>query len=231
MHCILQSESDHNLRKVQLAIIADKCKPKLQLTDLFQGHTSVTVHVNELLEDLMINFTNNSVLKYDAVANHFDNDVGMSLKKKDIVGLVGNAFSLALEKLSKYMDDGQPGINFFKQCRVFNPRRLTILSSDKADYSAIPGMQDIPAEEFKAYFEIHGPAAVTASVSGVVNLDLFWKGVQDLLPNFSRIALIYKDIVTSSADAERSNSLYKLVLNARRRSLSEISLQSLLFLY
>ena len=68
-------------------------------------------------------------------------------------------------------------------------------------------------------------------MDNVVNLDLFWKGVQDLLPNFSRIALIYKDVVTSSADAEKSNSLYKLVLNACRRSLSVISLQSLLFLY
>ncbi len=231
---ILQNKETHDSCMIQLAIIADKCMPIVQLTDLFQGHSSLTVRVFEYLEDMMINFTNNSVLAYDAVQTHFDNDAGdtMSMRTKlNIIKLVTEAYCLAMDKLTKYMEHGQPAIDFLKQCRIFNPRRLALISTVKADYTAIPGMQDVPDQEFRAYVEIHGPAAVAASVSGLVDLDLFWIGIQDILPNLSRIAIIYKDVVTSTADAERSNSLYKLVLNARRRSLSEKSLRALLFLY
>ena len=234
LHLILQNKADHDCCKIQIAIIADKCLPMMQLTDLFQSHTPVTVKVYEYLEDLMINFTNNSMLTYEAMRPFFDNEEGddMPLQtKKQIVEVVGNAYTLAMDKLSKYMDNGQPGLEFLKQCRLLNPKRLAVISKNKIDYTAIPGLQNISDEEFNLYVNIYGPAAVNASVSGIIDLDLFWSGMGDKIPNFSKIAMAYKDLVTSSADAERSNSLYKLILGARRRSLSEESLRALLFLY
>lgn len=47
----------------------------------------------------------------------------------------------------------------------------------------------------------------------------------------SKLALRYKDAVSNSADAERCNSIYKLVLSNRRRSTSNSHLRALVFLY
>jgi len=55
--------------------------------------------------------------------------------------------------------------------------------------------------------------------------------MNEKLPNMCSIAATYKDAVCNSADAERSNSLYNMILSERRRSLKETSLQALLFLY
>ena len=73
--------------------------------------------------------------------------------------------------------------------------------------------------------------SVKASVSGVIDTDLFWHSMQEPLPQLSRLAKRYKDCVTNSADVERSNSIYKLVLSSRRRSLSEPNIKALVFLY
>ena len=47
----------------------------------------------------------------------------------------------------------------------------------------------------------------------------------------SVLAKRYKDVVINSADAERSNSIYKLVLSSRRRSMTNDKLKALVFLY
>ena len=51
------------------------------------------------------------------------------------------------------------------------------------------------------------------------------------LPQLSRSAKRYKECVTNSADVERSNSIYKLVLSSRRHSLSEPNIKALVFRY
>ena len=129
------------------------------------------------------------------------------------------------------MTDGQPGVKFLKQIRVFNPSRLALMSRQLEDYSAIPGMMNVTSAEFERYYDTIGPEAVQSSVCGVVDLDLFWNGLCDRLPKLSAVACAYKDVVTSSADVERSNSIYKIILGARRRSLSEKNLKALLFLH
>ncbi|XP_077065578.1 uncharacterized protein LOC143718361 [Siphateles boraxobius] len=75
------------------------------------------------------------------------------------------------------------------------------------------------------------PAALRASACGVVDLDVFWDGLQERLPVLSVLAKRYKDVIVNSADAERSNSIYKLVLSSRRRSVSNNNLKALVFLY
>ena len=47
----------------------------------------------------------------------------------------------------------------------------------------------------------------------------------------SKLAKRYVNAVVSSADAERSFSLYNIILDCRRRSLSEDSLKYICFLY
>lgn len=89
-------------------------------------------------------------------------------------------------------------------------------------------------DEFSKYTEKYARDAV-ASAGGVWsssgNIDLFWNSMGDKLPNLAVLALKYKDAICNSADAERSNSLYNLVVSERRWSLNEKTIKSLLFLY
>ena len=55
--------------------------------------------------------------------------------------------------------------------------------------------------------------------------------MSDKLPVMSAIAIKYKDAVCNSTDAERSNSIYNMILSERRRSLSEDTIKSLVHLY
>jgi hypothetical protein len=64
----------------------------------------------------------------------------------------------------------------------------------------------------------------------VVDLDVFWDGVQERLPGLSSLAKRYKDAASNSADSE-SNSIYKLVLSNQRRSTTNQNLKALVFLY
>jgi len=63
------------------------------------------------------------------------------------------------------------------------------------------------------------------------DVEVFWKSVGERLPVLTAIAMTYINAVCNSADAERSNSLYNLVLDSQRRSLSEDSLRASVFLY
>lgn len=47
----------------------------------------------------------------------------------------------------------------------------------------------------------------------------------------SVLAKKYKDVIINSADGERSNSIYKLVLSRKRRSITNNNLKALIFLY
>lgn len=128
------------------------------------------------------------------------------------------------------MSDGQPAIGFLQQVRVFDPCHLAFLDDSVASYKAIPGFTDVPSNELDSYFTALGPAALSAAPSGVVDLDVFWDGLQERLPVLSSLAHRYKDAVSNSANAERSNSIYKLVLSRRRRSTTNRNLKALVFL-
>lgn len=94
-------------------------------------------------------------------------------------------------------------------------------------YKAIPGFSSVPEDEMMRYMTKLGPEALRASVSGIVELDSYWIGVHDRLPVLSKLALRYKDAVSNSADAERCNSIYKLVLSNRMPSSTSSDLRTL----
>lgn len=79
--------------------------------------------------------------------------------------------------------------------------------------------------------ESYTPNANACGLWSSSGIDLFWNSMGDKLPNLAVLALKYKDAICNSTDAERSNSLYNLVVSERRRSLNEKTIKSLLFLY
>ncbi|KAJ4946268.1 hypothetical protein JOQ06_023936 [Pogonophryne albipinna] len=178
-------------------IMADKCKHILNLLDIFESRRLVTTKIFNYLEDLQVVFAANKEMQYEVCDEYFKEFDLPRRTKTEILRTVGEAY-VSEEKLTKYMSDGQPAIEFLQEVRVFDPPL--------------------------------GPAALRAALSGVVDLDVFWVGVQERLPVLSSLAHRYKDAVSNSADAERSNSIYKLVLSSRRRSTTNQNLKALVFL-
>jgi len=64
-----------------------------------------------------------------------------------------------------------------------------------------------------------------------LDLNQYWQEKKRSLPNLSKIALVYIWLPVSGVDVERNFSNYKRILDDRRRSLSENSIEMLNFLY
>ena len=172
----------------------------------------------------------NEELQYEACAEYFQGFDLPHTTMTQILSTVGQAYANAEEKLTKYMSHGQPAIEFLQEVRVFDPRHIAFLDDFVASYKAIPGFTEVQSDEFGSYFKTLGPAALRAAPSGVVDLDVLWDGVQERLPGLTSLAKRYKHAVSNSADAERSKSIYKLVLS-NRRSTTNQNLKALVFLY
>lgn len=231
LHEMLQDPDMAQILQVQISIMSEKCKRVIQLLDIFQNRRPIATKVFDYLEDLHMNFVANAELNYEVCAQYFEGlDLTFAIKTHTL-NRVEEAYKLAEDKLSKYMSDGQPGIHFLKEVRVFDPRHIAFMDDSVSSYKYIPGFCAVPKDELDAYFIHLGPAALRASACGVVDLDVFWDGLQERLPVLSALAKRYKDVIVNSADAERSNSIYKLVLSSRRRSVTNKNLKALVFLY
>jgi hypothetical protein len=181
-------------------------------------------------------------LGYESYRNFFDNEAGDDMvfaEKRRLLEMFNKAMEQAHDKLHKYTDlsgDGQPAIKFLKAVRIFNPKRTPLMSHSLEDYSDIPGMDEVPREEFVKYTTTLAPDAIQNAAQdgpqqGEVDVDLFWKAVDEQVPQLAKVANQYKFAVTNSADAERSFSIYNLVLTSRRRSLSLKTIKAIVFLY
>ncbi|XP_060777572.1 uncharacterized protein LOC132886657 isoform X2 [Neoarius graeffei] len=231
LHEVFEDPVQVQCRQIQLRIISDKCKVMLQLLDVFQSRTPVTTKVFNYLEDLQMNLAANKALHEDVCAEYFSQFPLTGVQKSEILRQVEEAFGAAEEKVTKYMSNGQPGIEFLKQVRVFQPKCIPFMPTCPKSYNAIPGFDSVPSEELSNYLNKFGPEALQVADSGTVDLDVFWLGLRERLPSMSQLALMYMNAVSNSADAERSNSIYKLVLSNRRRSTSCSNLKALVFLY
>jgi hypothetical protein len=232
LHNMLQSISKWQELKACLAFLSQKATTVLSYIDIFQTRRPLTVKTFDHLEDLQIFFATNQQLPDEAFADIMeDTDEISLLRQREMRGMFQSAFDLAQAKLQKYMDGAQPSMEFLKQIRVLNPSRVSILSKIKREYTAIPLFDDVPDAEFVRYVDYLAPQAVQRSGGLPIDLDNFWLSVADRVPMLANIAKRYVNAVVSSADAERSFSLYNLILDCRRRSLCEASLKYMCFLY
>jgi len=80
------------------------------------------------------------------------------------------------------------------------------------------------------YTQKIAPEAVSHAM-GEINCQVFWKSVESRVPVLVSLALKYSLATSTSADAERSFSLYNLLVSSRRRQLTEDNIKSFLFLF
>lgn len=133
--------------QVQLNIVSDKCKVILQMLDLFQSRHPVTTKVFNYLEDLQMNFITNKELCDEVCSQYFSQTLLSHELKAKVINQVQAAFSYAEEKLIKYMEHGQPAIEFLKEVHIFEPRCLAFMSDSPSSYKAIPGFSSVPEDE------------------------------------------------------------------------------------
>lgn len=179
LHETLQDPNLAQSLNVQINIMADKCKVILRLLDIFQSRRPVTTKIFTYLEDLQVTLAANKELQYEACAQYFKELDLPFATKTQILHTVGQAYSNAEDKLDKYMSDGQPAIRFLEEVRVFDPRNIAFMNDSVSSYKAIPGFTDVPNDEFNSYFQALDPAALRAASCGVVDLDVFWDGLQE----------------------------------------------------
>ena len=121
----------------------------------------------EGLEDLQICFEVAQQLGHEAIGILPEVADEMNLQERmKISALLHDAYVGASEKLAKYMDpncSGQPALLFLKACRIFNPARVATLSHEQQNFTAIPGFDCIPPEEFHKYVETLAPACCNCS--------------------------------------------------------------------
>lgn len=226
-------EIDVEIMKVKLAFINTKSVPLLTLLASFESRIPSVLQVFDKLEDLRILLETNcqcpreSFEEFFALAVGIDNDSRVSITSEFL-----EAFQLAADKVQKYIEGSQPGIHFVKACRILKPQNTVLLSKKKQDYSAIPGMTDIPDDEFLKYIDVIAPEVIrNSSQDNPVDVATFWKSVAERLPCLSQIAQMYIYSLTTSADVERSFSKYNQLLTPQRTRLSEGTLRMLEFLY
>ena len=87
-----------------------------------------------------------SFLRYEVPTEFFQ---ALSEEEKTACLQFSTAVRATHNKLSKYMTaEGQPACDFLKQVRIFNPKPISFMSKEIADYNAIPDMEIVPAHEF-----------------------------------------------------------------------------------
>jgi hAT family C-terminal dimerisation region len=226
------------LLQSQIAFINEMCGPILSTLAQFESQKPCTLIAYDRLEELLITSEANALTVECMDVKFHQNCSNLTLERRtENLQHFKSAFQGAADKLHKYVSEspgGQPAIKFLKAVRIFDPARVCVIRHHADDYKIIPGFESIPRHEFGLYVDRLTPDAV-AVAGGLWSTDrdaeIVWQSMRERLPCMARLALTYINAVCNSADAERSNSLYNLILDNRRRSLSEESIKALLFLY
>ena len=144
--------------------------------------------------------------------------------------IFSEAFKIALTKFEKHVDS-HSALPLFNAIQCFNPQFIQSSQSrhNLSNYNLISEFQN-PSNVIITEWSIYC-GLVEIFEEGNLDLNLYWQKKKDNLPNLSKLALIYIWLPVSGVDVERSFSNYKRILDDRRRSLSEDSIEMLNFLY
>lgn len=95
------------------------------------------------------------------------------------------------------------------------------LEHDLSLIDSIPGIEEVPKDEWQMYVNHLGPLAVKQSKDASFDLTLFWKSKASALPELFKLASCYTTKTIGSYDVERSFSAYSEILDQKRRSLDQ----------
>lgn len=148
------------------------------------------------------------------------------------------AIDAAKTKLDKYLSPiGQPGLNFIKLVRIFDPMKARYLNLTINDLKSLPRISSISNDQEKfmdlkfEYQSYINDLKREPLLERPESLFVFWSENHEKYPILSKIALCYLSIPISSAQVERSFSILKKIITPERQSLTVQNLKILVFLY
>jgi hypothetical protein len=107
----LQSDViDYSLLAIQMNVVGSKCQSILHLIDLLESNSPIATRVFDCMEDIAICLEGNRQLPSDACVEFFQSHNITALQQQQIKSQLEEACGTALDKLQKYLADGQPGI-------------------------------------------------------------------------------------------------------------------------
>ena len=138
------------------------------------------------------------------------------------------AFQLALAKFDKHINNNST-ISIFTATRCFDPRFIQL----QPHHHNILLYKDIkefknPRNELITEWGIY--CGLNELFEEDFDLDSYWQEKLEILPNLSKLAVIYIWLPISGVDVERSFSAYNRILADNRQNLSENSISMLNFL-
>jgi len=166
------------------------------------NHLRLNIYMNDFGESIDEIITN----------NHMDRIYWMSEFK--------NLYKLAWKKLNNLMVEHE-SIDFLKAVRIFDPEQLPILSKNIEDYSDLKFQNEDLIKEFKNYIKFN---IVADYEKGLIP---FWRSLESVFPNLSKLAIKCLNTPVNSVDVERSFSMYRNILTDKRCRLIESSIEAL----
>ena len=112
-------------------------------------------------------------------------------------------------------------VDFLKAVRIFDPEQLPILSKNIEDYSDLKFQNEDLIKEFKNYIKFN---IVADYEKGLIP---FWRSLESVFPNLSKLAIKCLNTPVNSVDVERSFSMYRNILTDKRCRLIESSIEAL----
>ena len=155
-------------------------------------------------------------------------DLINSAEKDEAVEHFDGAFNRAHLKFSKQVDRSM-AMDYYRLCRVFNPRQVSMITNDITKYKTLRGLQN-PSKSLQAEWDIYMTAA-KEELPEEFDLAKFWQGLCLWIPTLGKIATEHIWTKVTSVDAKQSFSKYKHMLDDRRESLTEKHTKELLILY
>lgn len=198
--------------------------------DFFHQKVPHITEVHNQMESLLYYLEKNTHLSED-LAFCFERNTFTCEERKELVLLANSAFTVAHEKLQKYVVAGaQPALKFFRQVRFVDPRNIVFVDHSFDANDSIPGFDEVSRNEWNLHVNRLGPEAVKGSTDGHLDLVLFWKSNASDLPELYKLALCYCTATTGSYDVERAFSAYDDILDDKRRSLNQSTIKAFHFL-
>lgn len=228
---IFREKSSLSQLEIELSFISDNAGRMVQVIELFERKDIPVAHLAydslRSLEAFLENGKSTTTFgaKTDPLLN------GKSQKEKSSWHKsFHGAYDTALTKLSKHLKR-YTALDFIEAVRVFNPRKMSCFNAvsekDIKNFESIHGLKDpnyAVLDEWSSYL------ILCRSYTGEDILQ-WWADHEQEMPYLSSLARQNLTLPLSSAEVERSFSIYNHIFSDRRRTLTEENTKNLLNVY
>ena len=235
---ICENKNDWAQTKMEIFFLAERAKVFINCIKLFESNLGQILFLSDKLQSLSTDLR--SQIEFDdfTVLDHISSDF-METISPQLCSVFVTKVALAAEKTSaklmKYFNKEHgvyPSLQFLHDVQFFNPHRaLEFLEEPQL---IIPGFENVPATELHLYREKcrqFDNTTIEDLKLRILRVLDFWRANLETLPVLATLAMDYRFLFATSADAERSFSYLRKLVSKERKGFKEETIVKLLFLY